>query len=254
MDRAAKQALVTTMHQVFQDTGLVVVAHNNGMVAAQSSEFRKKVNYIYQREPYVSGSWSLDHGGNRSLHLNARFSPSRFRLRQVNHVIPTSDVERDDTLHENYKTDIFEVGGDITRPLAGGALKLVALVNNRNRSTFDDYLFRGLGGAPILGGYEQVTKSKLGESLAKLNWTKADVLGFSVEAGGELAFNKLDYALNYVALEAGGGKTPITLPLENATVSEIRGEFYVNAGRQFIQGTARRRRPQLRIVTAQGAR
>ncbi len=31
------------MHQVFQDTGLVVVAHNNGMVAAQSAEFRKKV-------------------------------------------------------------------------------------------------------------------------------------------------------------------------------------------------------------------
>jgi large subunit ribosomal protein L10 len=43
VDRAAKQALVTTMHQVFNDTGLVVVAHNNGMVAAQSADFRKKV-------------------------------------------------------------------------------------------------------------------------------------------------------------------------------------------------------------------
>ena len=31
------------MHKVFKDTGLVVVAHNNGMVAAQSAEFRKKV-------------------------------------------------------------------------------------------------------------------------------------------------------------------------------------------------------------------
>jgi len=43
VDRAAKQALVTTMHQVFKDTGVVVVAHNTGMVAAQSAELRKKV-------------------------------------------------------------------------------------------------------------------------------------------------------------------------------------------------------------------
>ena len=43
MDRAAKAELVTAMHQVFKDTGLVVVAHNKGMVAAQSSELRKKV-------------------------------------------------------------------------------------------------------------------------------------------------------------------------------------------------------------------
>jgi large subunit ribosomal protein L10 len=43
VDRAAKAALVTTMHQVFKDTGLVVVAHNKGMVAAQSADFRKKV-------------------------------------------------------------------------------------------------------------------------------------------------------------------------------------------------------------------
>ncbi|MEQ1713170.1 MAG: 50S ribosomal protein L10 [Hyphomicrobium sp.] len=43
MDRAAKQALVTGLRDVFKDTGLVVVAHNTGMVAAQSAEFRKKV-------------------------------------------------------------------------------------------------------------------------------------------------------------------------------------------------------------------
>ena len=43
MDRAAKAELVTTMHSVFKDTGLVVVAHNKGMVAAQSADFRKKV-------------------------------------------------------------------------------------------------------------------------------------------------------------------------------------------------------------------
>ncbi|MEO6198567.1 MAG: outer membrane beta-barrel protein [Sphingomicrobium sp.] len=194
-------------------------------------EYRRKTNFLYPRDPFLSGSWALEQGDNRSLHLNARFSPSRFSLRQVNHVIPAGGPERDDTLHQKYRTNIFEIGGDITRPLGGGAIKLVGLINGRDRTTFDDYLFRGLGGAPVLGGFEQNTKSKLTESIGKFSWSKPDVLGFSFETGGEVAYNKLDYALDLFELEAGGAKTRIDLPLEDATVSEIRGEFYVNAGR-----------------------
>ena len=198
-------------------------------------EDRRKFNFIYQRDPYLSGSWALEQGDNKSVHLNARFSPSRFRLRQVNHVTPTGGPERDDALHQNYKTDIFEVGGDITRPLAGGGLKFVALANRRDRSTFDDYLFRGIGGSPILGGFEQNTRSKLSETIGKLSWSRGNVLGFSFETGAEVAYNKLDYALDLVRLEPGGGRTPLPLPLDNAIVSEVRGEFYVNAGRQLTK-------------------
>ena len=43
MDRAAKRELVTNLHQVFKNTGVLVVAHNTGMVAAQSADFRKRV-------------------------------------------------------------------------------------------------------------------------------------------------------------------------------------------------------------------
>ena len=43
MERAAKKALVTSLHDVLKNTGVVVVAHNTGMVAAQSAEFRKRV-------------------------------------------------------------------------------------------------------------------------------------------------------------------------------------------------------------------
>lgn len=43
MDRAAKRELVTNLHDVFKSTGVVVVAHNTGMVASQSAEFRKQV-------------------------------------------------------------------------------------------------------------------------------------------------------------------------------------------------------------------
>ena len=43
MDRAAKEALVTSLHDVLKDTGVVVVAHNTGLVASQSAELRKRV-------------------------------------------------------------------------------------------------------------------------------------------------------------------------------------------------------------------
>lgn len=43
MDRAAKRELVTSLHDVLKDTGVVVVAHNTGLVAAQSAELRKRV-------------------------------------------------------------------------------------------------------------------------------------------------------------------------------------------------------------------
>jgi large subunit ribosomal protein L10 len=34
---------VTALHGVFKDTGVIVVAHNTGMVASQSAEFRRRV-------------------------------------------------------------------------------------------------------------------------------------------------------------------------------------------------------------------
>jgi large subunit ribosomal protein L10 len=43
VDRAQKKELVTTLHDVFKDTGVVVVAHYAGMTVAQMTEFRKRV-------------------------------------------------------------------------------------------------------------------------------------------------------------------------------------------------------------------
>ena len=43
MDRAAKQELVTTLHDVFKDTGVIVVAHYAGMTVAQMTDFRKRI-------------------------------------------------------------------------------------------------------------------------------------------------------------------------------------------------------------------
>jgi large subunit ribosomal protein L10 len=43
VDRAAKRELIDHLHGVLKDTGVVVVAHNTGLVAAQSAEFRRRV-------------------------------------------------------------------------------------------------------------------------------------------------------------------------------------------------------------------
>lgn len=43
VDRAAKQELVNTLHDVFKDTGVVVVAHYAGLSVAQMTEYRRRM-------------------------------------------------------------------------------------------------------------------------------------------------------------------------------------------------------------------
>jgi large subunit ribosomal protein L10 len=43
VDRAAKSGLVTSLHGVFKDTGVVVVAHYAGMTVAQMTDYRRRV-------------------------------------------------------------------------------------------------------------------------------------------------------------------------------------------------------------------
>ena len=43
MDRAAKRGLVASLTGLLKDTGVIVVARNAGLVAAQSADFRRRV-------------------------------------------------------------------------------------------------------------------------------------------------------------------------------------------------------------------
>lgn len=43
MDRAAKRELVTSLNAALKETGVIVVARNAGLVAAQSADFRRRV-------------------------------------------------------------------------------------------------------------------------------------------------------------------------------------------------------------------
>ena len=198
-------------------------------------EFRRKFNSIHPHDPYLSGSWAMEKSDKNSFHLNARFQPSTFFLHQTNHVIPTGDAPHDDSLVEDYKTNIFEVGGDVTRPFAGGAIKAVGLANRQHKTTLDEYDQGNLGHSEIVGGSQQLTESQRNETIGRLTWSREKLFGFRTEIGGEFAVNTLDYHQELFDLDEGGGKTPEQLPIQNARVKENRGEVWVNAGRSLAK-------------------
>ena len=197
----------------------------------QLLEHRRKINTVRQRDPFISASWGLEHADNDAIHLNARWAPSTFKLTQTNHVIPVDDAERDDFLIEDYKTPVIELGGDISRPVGAGAVKVVGLTTRRKRDNFDANYNRGLGGSPVFGGFEQNEKSTLQETIGRVSYSQPKLFGFSFEGGVEVAYNKLDDNLQLFELGKSGTKKQVDLPIDNATVSELRGEGYLNAGR-----------------------
>ena len=90
--------------------------------------------------------------------------------RLTNLVTPASGPLRDDRLIEHFRTPSYELGADIARPLAGGAIKFVALANRRDRDTFDTNLNR-VNGATI-GGFEQLVSARYDEALGRLSWSR----------------------------------------------------------------------------------
>ena len=146
----------------------------------------------------------------------------------------------------------FELGGDISRPLAGGVAKFVALGTRRHRETLDTSLERVDG--ITVGGFEQGTESQRNESIGRLNWTRANLAGFTFETGAEISLNSLDYALDLFILGPDGARDRLDLPIDNATVREVRGEVYVKAGRALSKNLRVDAGPQCRGLAPQGAR
>jgi hypothetical protein len=197
-------------------------------------EHRRKHNVYFNRDPYIAGGWALERGSDKAFHVNGRWQPSRFDLKQRNRVTPSVGPQHDDNLFQHYRDPLIELGGDVTRPLTGGALKFVALATRRKRDDFDNSLIRnGLieNGASVVGGFEQTIKARRNETIGRLSWSRANVAGLSFEMGAEAAYNTLDYGLQLFAIDENGESVKIDLPLEDATVKEKRGEVYVSAGK-----------------------
>ena len=199
-------------------------------------EFRRKHNVYFNRDPFISGTYALEHGSDDAYRINGRWQPSRFDLYQRNLVTPEFGDPHDDNLHQHYRDPVIEIGGDVTRPLADGALKFVALITRRKRHDFDQYVQRnGLieDNATVDGGFEQLIDARRNESIGRVSWTRDKLLGFSFEAGAEVALNTLDDHTTFSAIDENGDTVPIPLPIADAMVKEKRGEVYVNAGRSL---------------------
>jgi hypothetical protein len=194
-------------------------------------EFREKVNHLTDRSPYFSASWAAEHDASHAAHFNLRYAPGRFKLDQSNHVIPEVGPARDDVLSQILRPAKYEVGGDLTRPLAGGALKLVALANRRERDDYDASFNRIAG--VTTGGFEQTVVSRYDEVVGRASWSHPRFLGLVAEFGSELAFNRLDNRTALFAVRQGGVRSRIDLPVDQAEVSELRSQSYVNLGRQL---------------------
>ena len=196
-------------------------------------EHRRKFNKYRDFNPYVSGSWALERASDNAIRVNGRWSPGKFYLTQRNHVTPAGDFERDDDLLQDFKNPVYELGGDVTRPLAGGAIKLVGLATRRKRDWLERYRFRATGGNPVLGGFEQLQDARRNESILRLNWTRQNLAGFSFETGLEGVLNSLDHQVQLFEILPGGGRDQIDLPVDQAKVKEKRAEAFVRAGRQL---------------------
>jgi hypothetical protein len=218
----------TLNHEEGTDTLIDVTDDSHELV-----EFRRKHNSYHDFNPYVSGSWALERSSNDAYRVNARWSPGQFDLTQRNHVIPADGPERDDDLLQDFDNPVFELGGDVTKPFAGGAIKLVGLATRRKRDYLERYRFRSGGGETVLGGFEQLQDARRNETILRLNWTRSNLAGLSFEAGTEGALNTLDHQVELFEILPGGELERIDLPLDDATVRERRGELYVRAGKQL---------------------
>jgi hypothetical protein len=196
-------------------------------------ELRRKHNSYRDFNPFMSANWAFEQASDKSIHINTRWSPGSFYLTQDNHVTPAVGPERDDDLLQDFDSPVFELGGDVTRPLAGGAIKLVGLATRRKRDWQERYRFRAEGGTEILGGFEQFQDAQRNESILRLTWSKSNVAGFSVETGSEFALNTLDQDVQLFEFLEGGDPVRINLPVDEARVKEKRAEPFINIGRQL---------------------
>ncbi|MEO8175833.1 MAG: outer membrane beta-barrel protein [Sphingomicrobium sp.] len=204
--------------------------------SGELTQFRRKFNTYHDFNPYLSASWALERAPDKAIRINGRWSPGQFDLTQRNRVTITGQPPRDDSLFQDYDNGVFELGGDVTRPLAQGAIKLVGLATRRKVNNFDEYVLRnGLlsDNSVQVGGFEQTQIADRNETIGRLTWTRQNLAGFSFEAGGEAVLNTLDNATELFLVEEDGSKTRVDLPVDTAKVKETRGEAYIDIGRQI---------------------
>jgi hypothetical protein len=223
-------------HQLFNVLSETGFDRLVALPARTELEFRAKRTRNTEPLTVVALGWALEQAPDRGVHVNGKISFDKWWLRDSGEVFVGGANVRDELYTEDHLWITKELSGDVTRPLAGGAIKLNLLGTSRHRDNKD--AFARTTPAGPLGGFYQDFDDYRDERLARLAWSRSDLVGWSVEAGAEGAFNKLRTDLNVYNVDATGTRSRVDLPVDQATVSENRGEAFVNAGRP-ISGNLR---------------
>jgi hypothetical protein len=194
-------------------------------------ELREKRNRYREPKATLAASWSMEETETRSAHVNASLSAGWPRLSQTSRVTLDGGAGvRDDTLYLGYFDRTIEIGADVTRPLAGGGLKLLGIYTREYDSDTEEAL-EGLGTGQSFAGVSQQSREWHEERVARLSWTRSGLAGWTVELGGELAHNRLRGLVALDELGPGGVRTRIDLPIDDAVVSETRFETFAGLRR-----------------------
>jgi hypothetical protein len=127
----------------------------------------------------------------------------------------------------NYRTRDREIGADWERTFGGATLKVIGLDRRSWEADDDDSTdFDALG--IFDESVKQRVRNREQESIARATISFAPAEGWSIETGGEIAFNALDAGLELFQ-DTGVGPTRIALPSANVRIEEDRGEAFARA-------------------------
>ncbi|MDO1559268.1 hypothetical protein Q0812_07490 [Brevundimonas sp. 2R-24] len=200
-------------------------------------ERKWKTNEYDRQEASLSADWALTGGDGSTYRINGRLFGWRQPLTHnalVNRPDLSGDFQpiRRDAIDQDFSFSGAEAGGDLSRPVGGGTLRWVGLVRREQYLGPEASYRRTLGGA-LLDGVAQEVDNRSLEAVGRASWAHTDLFGGAFEAGGELAFNGLDSAVDLFLINSSGTRTPVPLPAADVTVEELRGEAFVSGGRRL---------------------
>ena len=184
--------------------------------------------------PRLSGRVNWNGPGGIVANANASYSRryTNFSDDEQRDVLGGIDLLRDfDNRDRGYG---YELGGDITVPLAGGQLKLVGLErfnHNRGRS---DGVFDYVDATPSDGSrFASISDSGERVGRAEYSWP---MLGGTFQIDGEAAFNRLNRTASLFVLNSGGQLDEVPFPNASGGVTEDRYETILTHNRALATG------------------
>jgi len=185
-------------------------------------------------EPFTNAAlgWAYEEAPNKSFHINGKANWDKWTYLQTSNVYNASGLARDSIYYEDHLWRTWELSGDVTRPLGGGAIKFNALATHRHRGNTDELNNVVRIGSPMNGFFQRFDDWRT-ERVGRLAWSHPNVGGWAIELGAEGAYNRLKSNLGVFSVAPSGARTAINLPIANAIVSEYRGEVFANAGRKI---------------------